>query len=75
MLGDLHLGAQNVSYFCTMTSSITRILPGNINWENVYQNEIYINQGEKQYLDLLKNILYKNNIKDSRNSKVISQFG
>ena len=23
----------------------------------------------------MKNILYKNNIKDSRNSKVISQFG
>ena len=30
--------------------------------------------GEKQYLNLIKNILYKNNIKDSRNSKVISSI-
>ena len=42
---------------------------------NTYQNEKYINTDEKQYLDLMKNILYKNNIKDSRNSKVISSFG
>ena len=35
----------------------------------------YINKQEKQYLDLMKNILFKNNIKSSRNSKVISQFG
>ena len=42
---------------------------------NLYQNEKYINYDEKQYLDLMKNILYKNNIKDSRNSKVISSFG
>jgi len=42
---------------------------------NIYQNIRYMNNQEKQYLDLMKNILYKNNIKDSRNSKVISQFG
>lgn len=42
---------------------------------NRYQNNSYINNDEKQYIDLLKDILYKNNIKDSRNSKVISQFG
>ena len=42
---------------------------------NLYQNEKYINHDENQYLNLMKNILYKNNIKDSRNSKVISQFG
>ena len=29
----------------------------------------------QQYLDLMKSILYKNNIKGSRNSEVISQFG
>ena len=29
----------------------------------------------QQYLDLMKVILYKNNIKGSRNSEVISQFG
>ena len=42
---------------------------------NLYQQDKYINHDEKQYLDLMKKILYKNNIKDSRNSKVISQFG
>ena len=42
---------------------------------NIYQNIRYLNNGEKQYLDLMKSILYKNNIKDSRNSRVISQFG
>ena len=42
---------------------------------NIYQNEKYINYDEKQYLDLMKSILYKNNIKNSRNSKVISSFG
>ena len=42
---------------------------------NVYQNIKYINEQEKQYLDLMKNILYKNNIKPSRNSTVISSFG
>ena len=42
---------------------------------NLYQNEKYINHDENQYLNLMKNILYKNNIKDSRNSKVISVFG
>ena len=42
---------------------------------NIYQNEKYINNEEKQYLDVMKSILYKNNIKDSRNSTVISQFG
>ncbi len=42
---------------------------------NLYQNEKNVNGDEKQYLDLMKDILYKNNIKDSRNSKVISQFG
>jgi dihydrofolate reductase / thymidylate synthase len=42
---------------------------------NIYQNIRYMNNQEKQYLDLMKSILYKNNIKDSRNSKVISQFG
>jgi dihydrofolate reductase/thymidylate synthase len=42
---------------------------------NIYQNVRYLNNGEKQYLDLMKSILYKNNIKDSRNSRVISQFG
>ncbi len=34
-----------------------------------------MNTQELQYLNLMKDILYKNNIKDSRNSKVISQFG
>jgi thymidylate synthase len=42
---------------------------------NVYQNIKYINEQEKQYLDLMKNILYKNNVKPSRNSTVISSFG
>ncbi len=42
---------------------------------NIYQNVRYLNNQEKQYLDLMKSILYKNNIKDSRNSRVISQFG
>ena len=42
---------------------------------NIYQKELYINKDENQYLELMKNVLYKNNIKDSRNSKVISQFG
>ena len=42
---------------------------------NIYQNEKYINKEEIQYLDLMKSILYINNIKDSRNSKVISSFG
>jgi dihydrofolate reductase/thymidylate synthase len=42
---------------------------------NIYQNIRYLNNQEKQYLDLMKSILYRNNIKDSRNSKVISQFG
>ena len=42
---------------------------------NIYQNEKFINLEEKQYLDLMKSILYKNNIKGSRNSEVISQFG
>tara|TARA_B100000900_G_scaffold399639_1_gene402376 strand:+ start:6924 stop:8411 length:1488 start_codon:yes stop_codon:yes gene_type:complete len=42
---------------------------------NIYQNIRYLNNQEKQYLDLMKSILYKNNIKDSRNSRVISQFG
>ena len=42
---------------------------------NMYQNINNINYDEKQYLDLMRNILYRNNIKDSRNSKVISSFG
>ena len=42
---------------------------------NIYQNNFCINDGEKEYLDLMRSILYKNNIKDSRNSKVISSFG
>ena len=42
---------------------------------NMYQNLNNINYDEKQYLDLMRNILYKNNIKDSRNSTVISSFG
>ena len=42
---------------------------------NIYQKELNINKDENQYLELMKDILYKNNIKDSRNSKVISQFG
>jgi len=41
----------------------------------LYQKNFNINHNEKQYLDLMKDILYKNNIKDSRNSKVISSFG
>ena len=41
----------------------------------IYQNNENINKQEKQYLDLMKKILFKNNIKSSRNSKVISQFG
>ena len=42
---------------------------------NTFQNKRNTNHEEKQYLDLMKNILHKNNIKDSRNSKVISSFG
>ena len=42
---------------------------------NLYQNKKFMNSQELQYIDLMKDILYKNNIKDSRNSKVISQFG
>ena len=42
---------------------------------NIYQNEKYINNCEKQYLDLMKNIIYKNNSKNSRNSLVLSSFG
>jgi len=42
---------------------------------NIYQNEQFINVDEYQYLKLMKNILYKNNIKPSRNSMVISSFG
>ena len=42
---------------------------------NIYQNIKFINTQELQYLNLMKDILYKNNIKDSRNSRVISQFG
>ena len=43
---------------------------------DLYQNEKFINNDEKQYLDLMKQqIFYKNNIKESRNSKVMSQFG
>jgi thymidylate synthase len=42
---------------------------------NIYQNEKYINNDEIQYLNLMKDILFKNNIKDSRNSRVISSFG
>ena len=42
---------------------------------NIYQKKMNINKGEYEYLNLMKNILYKNNIKDSRNSKVISEFG
>ena len=42
---------------------------------NIYQNKSYVNNEEKQYLNLMKNILFNNNIKDSRNSKVISSFG
>ena len=53
--------------------STSKVIHG-VNY-NLYQNEKYINYDEKQYLDLMKNILYKNNIKDSRNSKVISEFG
>ena len=41
----------------------------------IYQNKDYVNIDEKQYLDLMKNIMFKNNVKDSRNSVVISQFG
>jgi len=42
---------------------------------NIYQKSDNVNEGEKQYLDLMKNILHKNNIKGSRNSEVISSFG
>lgn len=42
---------------------------------NIYQNEKYLNNCEKQYLDLMKNIIYKNNSKNSRNSLVLSSFG
>ena len=42
---------------------------------NIYQNEQFINVDEYQYLKLMKHILYKNNIKPSRNSMVISSFG
>ena len=42
---------------------------------NKYQKVLNINNDEYQRLKLLKDIFYKNNIKDSRNSKVISQFG
>ena len=40
----------------------------------LYQNKENINYDEKQYLDLMKKILFMNNIKTSRNSIVISQF-
>ena len=42
---------------------------------NIYQNDKYINNDEKQYIDLMKKILHSNNVKDTRNSKVISLFG
>jgi dihydrofolate reductase/thymidylate synthase len=42
---------------------------------NIYQNKLFFNENEVKYLNLMKSILYKNNIKDSRNSKVISSFG
>ena len=42
---------------------------------NIYQNIKFINNSRITILNLMKQRLYKNNIKDSRNSKVISQFG
>ena len=42
---------------------------------NVYQNCNTINIEENQYLNLLKEILFENNIKESRNANVYSKFG
>ena len=42
---------------------------------NVYQSENTINHEENQYLKLLNEILYENNIKESRNANVLSKFG
>ena len=42
---------------------------------NVYQSENTINYEENQYLKLLNEILYGNNVKESRNAKVLSKFG
>ena len=42
---------------------------------DIYQKKNNINHDEKQYLDLLKKIIYQNNIIQSRNSKVYSLFG
>ena len=42
---------------------------------NVYQSCNTINIEENQYLNLLKEILFENNIKESRNANVYSKFG
>ena len=62
-----------------------QLCQGKINVDNVkkylpcsfmiHVKQTKINQDEQQYLDLLYKIHQTNNIKDSRNSKVISSFG
>ena len=42
---------------------------------NVYQNCNTINTEENQYLKLLNEILFENNVKESRNANVLSKFG
>ena len=42
---------------------------------NVYQNTVTINKEELQYINVLKDILKKNNVTESRNANVLSEFG
>jgi len=42
---------------------------------DVYQNDIYTNKEEQQYLELLEEILKSNNVSDTRNGKTLNIFG
>ena len=42
---------------------------------NVFQNVCFSNNEELQYINLLKNILNKKNLKETRNANVFSEFG
>ena len=42
---------------------------------NVFQNVYFSNNEELQYINLLKNILNKKNLKETRNANVFSEFG
>tara|TARA_B110001469_G_C9641809_1_gene322939 strand:- start:1942 stop:3306 length:1365 start_codon:yes stop_codon:yes gene_type:complete len=42
---------------------------------DIYKNNNHINKEEDEYLNIMKNILNENNLKDSRNEKVYSNFG